>query len=298
MNLEKLHYFVDLVDTSSFTKTGLKNHVSQTSVSQQIRSLEDHFNVKLIDRTVTPIAPTEAGKILYEESLRVLRQYDVLEEKLTDFKEGQKRIRIEYTSATELDFLVELTEKLKKQTELEFDLEKVQLKDVSAGLKNGQYDLAISFDSEFWDEKLLQTFPLYQGTYAALVGRNHPSFNQEAISSAELYQYPLVMLSPEAIGKSYHMMLSNALQDGFQPDIQKTVDDIETEFFLLRTQPLIGLFPDNYSLPVAQDKLKLVPIKDTNHKFEIVFAYRKDFDESLLSQVVQAIHSLDYKKKL
>ncbi len=292
MNLEKLKYFVDLVNTSSFTKTGLKNHIAQTSVSQQIRSLENYFDVKLIDRNVTPIEPTVAGKLLYKEALKVLQQYSLLEEKMNDYKTGQKKIRIEYTSIIDLNFLIQLTEELKNETELTFDLEKVQLKDVSAGLKDGLYDLAISFDSEFEDEKLLQTLPLYQGTYSALVGKDHPLYKKDSISSSELYQYPLVMLSPETIGKSYHLMLKHAQEDGFVPEIKKTTDDIETEIFLLRTQQLVGFFPDNYPLPTSHTDLKLLPIKDTNHKFKIVFAYRKDFVRSLLSQVIKMSRSI------
>lgn len=292
MNIEKLHYFIDLVNTSSFTKTGLVNHIAQTSVSQQIRSLENYFDVKLIDRTVTPIEPTEAGKLLYKEALKVLQQYDLLEEQMKDYKSGQRKIRIEYTSIIDLNFLMLLIEKLRDNTNLTFDLEKVQLKDVAAGLNNGYYDLAISFDSEFQDEKLLETLPLFQGTYFALVGKDHPMYKKKSISGAELYQYPLIMLSPESIGKLYHLMLKNAQKDGFTPDIKKTVDDIETELFLIQTQQLIGFFPENYPLPTQEGALKLLPIRDTNHKFKIVFSYRKDFDKSLLSQVIRTIHSI------
>ncbi|NVY96024.1 LysR family transcriptional regulator [Lactobacillus sp. DCY120] len=64
MNLEKLQYFVDLVQSGNFTKTGAKNHVAQTSISQQIRSLENYFELQLIDRTLTPVVPTAAGVIL------------------------------------------------------------------------------------------------------------------------------------------------------------------------------------------------------------------------------------------
>lgn len=82
MNLEKLTYLIDLVDSSSFTKAAAKNHIAQTSISQQIRSLEDYFGVKFIDRSVTPVAPTPAGRLLYQEALKVSQQYTDFEKKL------------------------------------------------------------------------------------------------------------------------------------------------------------------------------------------------------------------------
>ena len=76
MYLEKLKYFIDLVQTGSFTKAGKKNFVSQASITQQIRLLESHFACQLIDRSTIPVKPTEAGKILYQEALQLIQQYD------------------------------------------------------------------------------------------------------------------------------------------------------------------------------------------------------------------------------
>ncbi|WEV40924.1 LysR family transcriptional regulator [Lactobacillus sp. ESL0684] len=289
MKLEKLQYFIDLVNSGSFTKTGQMNHIAQTSISQQVHSLEDHFNTKLIDRNVNPVRPTKAGRLLYQEAQKVVQQYAKLEQTMSDFQTGQNRIRIEYTSLIDLDFLVSLTKKLQNQTNLLFELEKQPQKEIAANLRNGQFDLAISFDSEFSNEKLLQTVTLYEGTYCGLVGKNHPLFNQSFITNKQLYDYPLVMLSPNAIGKSYQLMLTHAKQDGYLPNIAQTVNDIETEFFLLRTQNLIGFFPNNYPLPENHHDLHLLPIKDTNHKFKIVFAYRKDFNQTALIRAISAI---------
>lgn len=66
--------------------------------------------------------------------------------------------------------------------------------------------------------------------------------DKESLSLEELYSQPLVMLSPEAIGKSYYLMLENALQDGYAPTIAKVTDDVETEIFLIQNNDLIGFF--------------------------------------------------------
>lgn len=49
MSLWKYKYFVDVIDSKSFTKAGKKNFVSQTAISQQISSLEKSVGGKLID---------------------------------------------------------------------------------------------------------------------------------------------------------------------------------------------------------------------------------------------------------
>ncbi len=50
MNIEKIKYFIDLVESGNFTYTAQKNFVSQTTISQQIHSLEKEFGAQLIDR--------------------------------------------------------------------------------------------------------------------------------------------------------------------------------------------------------------------------------------------------------
>lgn len=59
MNIEKLKYFTDLVECRNFTDTAKKNFVSQTTVSQQIASLEKAFAIQLIDRKQIPIKPNQ-----------------------------------------------------------------------------------------------------------------------------------------------------------------------------------------------------------------------------------------------
>ena len=61
LSLLKLKYFIDVVETGSFTKAGKKNHIAQTSVTQQIREIEKYFQCTLIDRSVLPVKPTSMG---------------------------------------------------------------------------------------------------------------------------------------------------------------------------------------------------------------------------------------------
>ncbi|MGM0165498.1 hypothetical protein IGI39_000440 [Enterococcus sp. AZ135] len=274
MYLEKLKYFIDLVQTGSFTKAGKKNFVSQASITQQIRFLETHFACQLIDRTTIPVKPTEAGKLLYQESLQLLQQYEHLTQQMSDYNEQKRRIRIEYTSIMDIQLFSQVVQDKKlEQEKILLDIEKVPLKGVAENLVNHRYDAAISFDSEFFEEKQIRTLPLYYGDYCAVVGKGHPFFKKESLSLEELYSQPIVMLSPETIGKSYYLMLENALQDGYAPNIAKVTDDVETEIFLIQNSDLLGFFPENYPLIDDEMEVKSLPIKDSHHQFEIVLAY-------------------------
>ena len=78
MQIETLKIFCDLVETESFSKAAKINFISQSAVSQQIQTLENNYNQKLIIRNNRSLYPTEAGKIFYRGCKEILQIYEDL----------------------------------------------------------------------------------------------------------------------------------------------------------------------------------------------------------------------------
>ncbi|MDT8715418.1 LysR family transcriptional regulator [Clostridium sp. 19966] len=278
MNIEKIKYFIDLVECRNFTETARKNFVSQTTISQQIASLEKEFGTQLIDRKQIPVEPTKAGWLFYEEAIVLWKQYNHMKIKMENYQNDYTQIlNIEYAAVTDIQRLLKFIPSFRENyPNVKLELNKVLLGNISEFLKRGIYDAAIAFDSEFEEKDGIVTNTLYKGQYCAVVSNKHPLSPKDSISINELYEYPLVMLNPTTIGNSYYLMLQHAIEDGYQPKIMRTVDDVETELFYIITENLIGFFPDNHQLPYLNDQLKLIPLKDSHHTFKIEIGYLKD----------------------
>ena len=84
MHIETLKVFCDLVDLESFSLAAERNFVTQSAVSQQIRTLEDKFKRRLLERVRgrREVKLTPAGEVFYRESRNVLAAFDQLEENL------------------------------------------------------------------------------------------------------------------------------------------------------------------------------------------------------------------------
>ncbi|WP_462412880.1 LysR family transcriptional regulator [Neobacillus sp. Marseille-QA0830] len=292
MNIEKIKYFIELVECKNFTETAKKNFVSQTTISQQIASLEKEFGLQLIDRKQTPIEPTQAGWLFYGEAMILWKQYNHMKARMENYRQDDKQmLAIEYSAITDMQSLLKFIPAFREQhPNIQLELNKVLLKDVSEFLEKGIYDIAIAFDSAFKGKEDIQTYPLYQGQYCAVLSHYHPLFHHESISKRELYDYPLVMLSPTVIGESYNLMIQHALEDGFQPNILRTVDDVETELFHILTENLIGFFPDNYQLPYPKEEVRLIPLEDSHHTFKIEIGYLKANMNPALKPFLLQIH--------
>src|SRR5436305_7355499 len=72
LDLELLRSFVSVVDSGGFTRAGERVHRTQSTVSQQIKRLEDDIGQPLLNRSGKDVTPTEAGERLLSYARRLL----------------------------------------------------------------------------------------------------------------------------------------------------------------------------------------------------------------------------------
>lgn len=71
---------MQIVDSGSITRAAALSGVAQPALSQQLAVLENELKVKLLNRSVSGVTPTSAGKVLYARAQSILRQFDDLHE--------------------------------------------------------------------------------------------------------------------------------------------------------------------------------------------------------------------------
>src|SRR5919198_3622466 len=72
LDLELLRSFVSVVDAGGFTRAGERVHRTQSTVSQQIKRLEEDVGQPLLIRSGKDVTPTEAGERLLAYARRLL----------------------------------------------------------------------------------------------------------------------------------------------------------------------------------------------------------------------------------
>lgn len=78
MTLRQLRYLVAVADHLHFGRAAEACHVSQPSLSAQIRELEEILGVALFDRTSRRVRPTPAGEAVAARARRVLAEAEAL----------------------------------------------------------------------------------------------------------------------------------------------------------------------------------------------------------------------------
>lgn len=78
MKFRQLEYLVSVADTQSFAKAASLLNVSQPTLSQQIRALEQQMGVPLLERSSSGVWPTPAGREVVERARLILRDMSEL----------------------------------------------------------------------------------------------------------------------------------------------------------------------------------------------------------------------------
>ena len=89
LNVHQLNVFVIAAETLNFTQTAKRLHLTQSSVSQHIKSLENQLGVELFERKGRSLEITDAGVVLLpmareivEDSIRAAEQMELLKNEI------------------------------------------------------------------------------------------------------------------------------------------------------------------------------------------------------------------------
>ena len=98
MELRHLRYFLAVAEMENISRAAThKLHVSQPSLSRQIRDLEDELGVRLLERTAKSVSLTEAGRAFLLEARVLLEHADAAVRKVRAIaNKGDSELHVGY----------------------------------------------------------------------------------------------------------------------------------------------------------------------------------------------------------
>ena len=90
MELRQLKYFVKVAELLSFSRASKALYITQSTLSQQIKQLEDELDMALFYRTNHKVSLTEAGETFLEGAKKTLAEADDNKAKIMDLASGHR----------------------------------------------------------------------------------------------------------------------------------------------------------------------------------------------------------------
>jgi LysR family cyn operon transcriptional activator len=195
MELRQLKYFVKVAETLNFSEASKALNITQSTLSQQIRQLEDEIGTQLFVRSSHHVLLTEAGVELLPCANKTLRDAQLCLSRINDLNElltGTLSIGVTYT------FGPILTEALfsfmKMYPKIKLNIVYKPMTDLLVLLRNREVDFVLAFRPSKAVEGI-ESHMLFQNCLSAIVGDGHPLAENKSVTLAELENYDLALPS-------------------------------------------------------------------------------------------------------
>jgi len=195
MELRQLKYFVKVAELLSFSKAAKALFITQSTLSQQIKQLEDELDMALFFRNNHKVSLTEAGDTFLEGAKRLLAEADDNKAKIMDLalgRSGVLNIGVTYSFGSILTESVLAFKKDFPDVVLNICYKNViELMDL---VSDGELDFALSFrSSEKYDN--VESHILFDNKLCIIVREGHPLLRKEFVRLADLEDYEMVLPS-------------------------------------------------------------------------------------------------------
>ena len=277
-HLEKLDEFRAIAEMGSFHKAAAQLHISQPSLSNAIKSLEEALGKKLFRRSYKGVTLTPEGEAVFEFTKKLMSDVKSLERHLNnESNEISGVLRVGLLDSLALTLWPRISQNLKrKYPSLEIKLMTHQSSVLIDRLNMGQLDAVLAVDPK----------PT-QKTYQEEIFRDQFAlFSQGSLSKEELGQRALILYS-EGLSDYRHSLETMLFELGLSSRTVHEVDSFEVAQRLAQKDLGVAVLPTRL-VKEGLSKVDLVPGRSEFGEHRVSFVTHK---EGLEQKAVQEVLS-------
>jgi len=195
MELRHLRYFVAVAEEENVTRAAERLHISQPSLSRQIRDLEEELGVELFTRTAKSLSLTPAGRTFLAEAHSILLKVDVAITVTRDSARGTTgQIDIGYAPSPTAELLPRLLQRFRKEVPgTEVKVHELSSAEMIRGLRTRSIDAALIVENRKATYHGFTFDPLLRDPAGLLVPAGHPLAKRRRFRPEDLLSLPLAV---------------------------------------------------------------------------------------------------------
>lgn len=195
MELRQLKYFIRVADCLNFSEAAKESCISQSTLSQQIKQLEQELGSELFLRNSRTVSLTEAGMELLPYARTTIKDADACIERIRDLKDiltGTMNIGVTYS------FSPILTETIfsfiKKYPKVKLNIFYKPMSELMDMLRDRKVDFVLAFKPSAPMEGI-ESHILFQNYLAAIVSSTHSLASEKKVSLEQIAQHGIALPS-------------------------------------------------------------------------------------------------------
>lgn len=279
MNLKQAYYIKTIAESGSITTAAKKLYVSQPSLSQMLRHVEEELGVEIFDRSVTPFRTTYAGEKYLHAAEVMLAAQQQLESEIREIRQehsGCLRLGISVSRGMQVLPLV-IPKFTRKYPKVKVELVESGSNVLDAMIQEGKIDLALAAIESVSPN---MTYELIEReTIGILAGRDtklaQTRISGTSITIEDARDELFVSLCK---GHSARVVQDKIFrQAGFTPQILIETDSLEIGKRISLDAGACMILPNIYMDEyVAAKRGEFFPLANIEHHRHFYACYRKD----------------------
>lgn len=274
MHIENFKIFSDLVESESFSRAAKLNGITQSAVSQQLRAMEKHFSILIVDRSQKQFRLTREGQKLYKSAKEMLYLYDKLNSELQEMKKvisGTIHISTVYSIGLhELPPYVKVF--LAKFPEVNIRIEYRRANMVYEDILTNSIDLGlIAYPQK---HKQLEILPFHDDILVLVVSPEHPLAKRDSINIEELAGQKFIGFEPDIPTRKATDQIFKEANIETEPVME--FDNVETVKRAVEINAGVAILPQTTVLrEETQGLLKVLQFNNNTYKRPLALIHRK-----------------------
>ncbi|MGV6875208.1 LysR family transcriptional regulator [Pseudochelatococcus sp. B33] len=217
MDRRNLECFIALADEAHFHRAAERCNISQPGISQQLRKLEEHLGVVLLNRSSRQVSLTPAGAAFLVEARRILQDIDNATRIARCVDQGLQGTLVVGSTASGLFILLpEIIERFTTvHSEIRVEVRHMTTHEQEIALERSEIQAGIChppISNRKLVAEMLVTLP-----FSVVMPVNHPLAAQPGVQLRDLRDETAILFPRQVGPLLYDSMISLFRQEGFLP---------------------------------------------------------------------------------
>lgn len=283
MELRQLTYFLVLCERLHFSQAAEELGISQPTLSQQIRVLEDEFGTPLFDRIGKKTIQTEAGLILQrngQEIMELVRNTKLEINDLLTEHTGHLKVAV---LPSDLDYrLPPLIEDFHNKYP-RISLNILSSVHIIEKVVNHEVDLGIALAGQ--GDNRLTEIPFYEESYALFVSEKHSLAHVESVTAKQLQHLNMMLYQQGFAGRK--LLEQWAEKEGISFNVLLEASTVTALFELVRRNVGVTIQPVTLQR-YFQEGIVIIPIRSEPSRQLAIYYHKNKFISRATNEFIQA----------
>ncbi len=285
MEIRQVKSFVAVANLLSFSQAARKLHLSQPALSAQVKALEAHLGVLLLERNRRTVKLTAAGKVLLDDAELLLQQIAEMELRVARISSGDLgHLRIGFVASATLELVPAITLAFRKRyPRVSLELKNMPTVQQLEALRAGTIDAGFVRMPLIAQDLSIEL--VHREPFAMVLSRSHPLARKKDLAVKDLAREPFIAYGRRWAPDFYDHWTGICRRAGFTPTVIQETAEMATALALVAAGLGVAILPEGITKR-SQRVFKAKTLKQEKAYSEIGIATRQDTETPLLRHLI------------